>query len=139
MKIKEKKTFAFAAFTAVIFFLFAAFYSKYITGLLTSESQMHLSEVATQGATSVQRQVARDFDILEVLADGIISQPEISLDEKLLRIKQQADKFGLFRMGIADTLGNAATSDGYRFSVADRSFFKSAVKGERCLSQPLID
>ncbi|MEG1441959.1 MAG: EAL domain-containing protein, partial [Oscillospiraceae bacterium] len=35
--------------------------------------------------------------------------------------------------------GNAITSDDHEFSVADRDFFKAAVKGERFISQPIID
>ncbi|MEG2215107.1 MAG: GGDEF domain-containing protein, partial [Oscillospiraceae bacterium] len=116
-----------------------ALYARYITDLLTVESRMHLSEVATQGAASVQRQIARDFDMLEVLADGKISDPEVPMAEKLARIKHQADKFGLYRIAIVDLAGNAVASDGYEFSVADREFFQAAVKGQRFLSQPIID
>ncbi|MEG0124829.1 MAG: EAL domain-containing protein [Clostridia bacterium] len=100
---------------------------------------MHLSEVATQSAASVQRQIARDFDMLEILADGAISKPEIPLADKMERIKKQADKFGLFRIGLVDLNGMATTSDDQLFSVADRAFFQSAVKGERFLSDPIVD
>ncbi|MEG2117400.1 MAG: cache domain-containing protein, partial [Clostridia bacterium] len=139
MKIKSKKTIIFALVAVLIFALWGTIYARYITELLTTESRMHLSEVATQGAASVQRQVARDFDMLEILADGRISDPNVPLEEKLERIKLQAEKFNLFRIGIVDLDGNATTSDGYNFSVADRDFFKSAVKGEAYLSEPIID
>lgn len=139
MGTKGKKYLFFATFIAAVFIILSVFYAQYITNLLTTESQMHLSEVATQGAASVQRQVARDFDILEVLADGVISDPETPFEKKMERIKKQADKFGLYRIGIVDIEGNANTSDGYEFSVADREFFKAAVKGEKFLSRPIID
>ncbi|MEG1428039.1 MAG: hypothetical protein RSC76_10155, partial [Oscillospiraceae bacterium] len=84
-------------------------------------------------------QIARDFDILEVLADGIISDPEIPAEKKMQRIKEQANKFDLFRIGIVDLAGNAMTSDGYEFSVADRKFFQEAVQGRRFLSEPILD
>ncbi|MEG1991140.1 MAG: cache domain-containing protein, partial [Christensenella sp.] len=61
------------------------------------------------------------------------------VEDKIARIKQQADKFGLYRIAIVDLEGNAITSDGYTFSVADRAFFQSAVKGKRFLSEPIID
>ncbi|MEG2097466.1 MAG: GGDEF domain-containing protein [Pseudoflavonifractor sp.] len=137
--IKGKKTLVFAAVAAAVFVLLGALYARYITGLLTQESQMHLSEVATQGAASVQRQVARDFDLLEILADGIIADPEITAEKKMQRIKEQAHKFGLFRIGMVDLEGNAITSDDHAFSVADRAFFQSAVKGKRFVSQPILD
>ncbi|MEG1720912.1 MAG: hypothetical protein RR281_04315, partial [Pseudoflavonifractor sp.] len=107
--MKGKKTLVFAAVAAAVFVLLGALYARYITGLLTQESQMHLSEVATQGAASVQRQVARDFDLLEILADGIIADPEITAEKKMQRIKEQAHKFGLFRIGMVDLEGNAIT------------------------------
>ncbi|MEG1396422.1 MAG: EAL domain-containing protein, partial [Oscillospiraceae bacterium] len=139
MSDKSKKTLVFATLAAAVFILLGILYARYITDLLAQESQMHLSEVATQGAASVQRQIARDFDILEVLSDGIISDPDISMAKKMARIKQQANKFGLFRIAIVDLEGNATASDGYQFSVSDREFFQSAVQGKRALSQPIID
>ncbi|MEG1267631.1 MAG: EAL domain-containing protein [Oscillospiraceae bacterium] len=139
MRGKGKKNLIVAAFVAGIFIVLSVFYARYITELLTSESQMHLSEVATQGAASVQRQIARDFDILEVLADGSISDPEVPLEYKIARIKQQANKFRLFRIAIVDLEGNAIGSDDHAFSVSDREFFKAAVKGQRFLSEPIID
>ncbi|MEG2633187.1 MAG: EAL domain-containing protein [Oscillospiraceae bacterium] len=139
MRGKGKKNLIVAAFVAGIFIVLSVFYARYITELLTSESQMHLSEVATQGAASVQRQIARDFDILEVLADGSISDPEVPLEYKIARIKQQANKFRLFRIAIVDLEGNAIGSDDHAFSVSDREFFKAAVKGQRFLSEPFID
>ncbi|MEG0321922.1 MAG: diguanylate cyclase, partial [Oscillospiraceae bacterium] len=87
----------------------------------------------------MQRQIARDFDMLEILADGIISDPDIPMKKKIVRIKEQAKKFGLYRIAIVDLEGNATASDGYQFSVADREFFQAAVKGKRFLSQPIID
>ncbi|MEG1578191.1 MAG: EAL domain-containing protein [Oscillospiraceae bacterium] len=139
MSIKGKKTLFFVALASAVFILLGTFYARYITDLLTLESQMHLSEVAIQGAASVQRQIARDFDLLEILADGIISDPDISMTKKMTRIREQALKFGLFRIAIVDLEGNATASDGYQFSVADREFFQAAVKGKRFLSQPIID
>ncbi|MEG1981829.1 MAG: EAL domain-containing protein [Clostridia bacterium] len=139
MSSKSKRYIITAVFLVLIFVTISVFYSRYVTVLLTTESQMHLSEVATQGAASVQRQVARDFDMLEILADGQISDPMVPLEKKMERIKKQADNFGLFRIGIVDLNGNAITSDGHEFSVADREFFNGAVKGERFLSQPIID
>ncbi|MEG2288139.1 MAG: hypothetical protein RSC00_09580, partial [Ruthenibacterium sp.] len=93
MRAKGKKYLLFAVLAVAVFTVLGVLYAWYITGLLTLESQMHLSEVATQGAASVQRQVARDFDILEVLADGIVSDPNLTLEEKIARVKRQADKF----------------------------------------------
>ncbi|MEG1290666.1 MAG: EAL domain-containing protein [Lachnospiraceae bacterium] len=139
MNVKGKKYLLFATVAAVLFIILNVWYAQYITNLLTSESRMHLSEVATQGAASVQRQIARDFDMLEILADGSISNPEVPFAYKMERIKKQAHKFGLYRIGIVDLKGNAATSDGHHFSVADRDFFKGAVTGQRFLSQPIID
>ncbi|MEG0792819.1 MAG: GGDEF domain-containing protein [Lachnospiraceae bacterium] len=139
MRANRKRYIMVTAAISIIIVILSVLYSKYITDLLTRESQMHLSEVATQGAASVKRQISRDFDILNVLADGIISSPEIPLDQKMIRMKKQADKFNLFRIAIVDLQGNAKTSDGYEFSVSDREFFKRAVKGEQALSDPIVD
>ncbi|MEG1180563.1 MAG: cache domain-containing protein, partial [Oscillospiraceae bacterium] len=138
-KVKGKKYMISAVLAVTVFAVFSVLYARYITILLTSETKMHLSEVATQSASSVQRQIARDFDLLEILADGTISKPEVRLEEKIARIKQQADKFGFFRIALVDLEGNATSSDGYKFSVADREFFQTAVKGKRALSKPIID
>ncbi|MEG0355360.1 MAG: GGDEF domain-containing protein [Lachnospiraceae bacterium] len=139
MNAKGKRYIVITTMIAAVIIILSMSYSRYITDLLTRESQMHLSEVATQGAASVKRQVSRDFDILNVLADGTISRPDIPIEEKIARMKRQADKFELFRIGIVDLQGNATTSDGYEFSVADRAFFQKAVKGEQALSNPIKD
>ncbi|MEG2526851.1 MAG: EAL domain-containing protein [Oscillospiraceae bacterium] len=134
-----KKFIIGAVFVVVIFILITTFYSIFVTNLLTKESQMHLSEVAAQGADSVKRQSARDFDILEVLADGIISDPNIPIEQKISRLKKQADKFNLFRMGLVDSSGNAICTDDTEFSVLDRTFFQESIKGNNYVSEPLID
>ncbi|MEG0972383.1 MAG: GGDEF domain-containing protein [Lachnospiraceae bacterium] len=139
MKFKGKKRLFSIALGMLLLVMLDLIYSNYITGLLTSESKMHLSEVATQGASSVQRQIDRDFDLLEILADGIVSNPEIPLEDKLERIKKQADKFNLYRIGIVDKNGTARTSDGHEFSVKDRKFFREAIQGRAYLSKPLTD
>ncbi|MEG2174794.1 MAG: GGDEF domain-containing protein [Oscillospiraceae bacterium] len=139
MSVHGRKSSILAVLFAIIFVTLSVLYACYITQLLTSESQMHLSEVATQSAASVQRQIARDFDMLEILADGIISKPEISLAEKMKRIKKQAEKSQIYRIALANLEGLATTSDGHEFSVADRDFFKAAVQGRRFLSEPIID
>ncbi|MEG0146097.1 MAG: cache domain-containing protein, partial [Clostridia bacterium] len=137
--MKRQKRLIFIVLAAMLFIVLSVLYARYITDLLTSESRMHLSEVATQGAASVQRQIARDFDILEVLADGIISDPAVPLEKKMARIREQAQKFDLYRIAIVDPEGNATASDDHCFSVADRDFFKAAINGTRFLSEPIID
>ncbi|MEG7530235.1 MAG: EAL domain-containing protein [Hungatella sp.] len=139
MSKKGKSYILGAILIAILFAALSIGYSRYTIDLLTAESRMHLSEVAIQGAASVERQVARDFDMLEILADGTVSYPDIPMEQKIQRIKQQADKFELFRIAIVDLQGQATSSDGYTFSVADREFFQKAIGGERALSEPILD
>lgn len=138
-KANWKKTTAIAVVFMLLISLFGFFYMRFIQSMLVEEAEMHLLEVSQQGSSLVKKQSEKDFDVLEILARGQISYPDVPMEQKIIRLQQESDAHHFHRMGYADLEGNANTSDGYTFSVADRDFFQHAVAGERWISEPIAD
>ena len=110
-----------------------------VTRLLIFELENSLVRFAQQGATTVDNYVsARIFEVKSIAANSIIKNTSLPLDQRLDELKGQLylDKYR--RLSLADTEGNAVTTDGKKLFVGDREYFKEAMKGEAFVSDPII-
>lgn len=119
--------------------LIAGFIMYYaVTRLLISELENSLVRFAEQGATTVDNYVsARIFEAKSIAANSIIKNTSLPLGQRLDELKRQLylDKYR--RLSLADTDGNAVTTDDKKLYVGDRDYFKKAMKGEASVSDPI--
>lgn len=100
---------------------------------LTSETEMHLSEVAQQGANLAETYFEKDLEVLRVLASGMIST-NIPIEQKITRLKREVVRQHLHQMGIADVHGQVVTTNDFINDISDMDFFKASITGKEYIS-----
>lgn len=120
--------------------LIAGFVMYYaVTSLLISELENSLVRFAQQGATTVDSYVsARTFEVKSIAANSIIKNTSLPLGERLDELKKQLYLDRYRRLSLADTRGNAVTTDNQELYIGDREYFKKAMKGETSVSDPIV-
>lgn len=100
-----------------------------------------LKKIAQQGAHRVQDNLDSIYDVLEAIA----ALEEIKDPAQPWRVKfrvieavSRQKKPKILRFSIADTHGNARTSDGRRLYIGDRAYYQKALKGQRSVSDPIV-
>lgn len=99
-----------------------------------------LPQMAREAAEIVDGRITAQLDKLELVAnDDDIIGDELTLAEKLDILDREAKRSGHLKMGIADTAGNIQYSNGDEsINIADRDYFKKALKGESNVSDPIV-
>ncbi|KNY30406.1 bifunctional diguanylate cyclase/phosphodiesterase [Pseudobacteroides cellulosolvens] len=122
---------------AILFISGATYYLSYEN--LKSNVMESLEELSGQGARTVEAELRLQLDLLgSIAAQSIVSDPSVSLENKLQEIKRQAVLKGAIRYGISDLNGNTYTTDGKRFYNGDREYYLKALKGKRSIQGPVI-
>lgn len=112
---------------------------KQTTEDINQQQQQFLSEIATQNAMSIQRTVQMNLDELKMIANILNHEDALRNEYVMELLKLENERSSFKRMGYADLKGDAITTDGERFSIADRDYFFEALKGEGSISDRLID
>lgn len=102
------------------------------------EDKVNENKASMQQTTAnVQKDITAKCDFIRSMANAI-SDSEEDFDKVISRhrkdLRSYADNGGFVSVLIADTEGNAQNLDGESFSIADRSYFKAAVKGNSGVS-----
>ncbi|HEX2945377.1 MAG TPA: EAL domain-containing protein [Clostridia bacterium] len=110
-----------------------------VTRLLISELENSLVRFAQQGATTVDNYVsARKFEVKSIAANSIIKDMSLPLSERLDELKKQLYLDRYRRLSLADTEGNAVTTDNETLYIGDRKYFKDAMNGLTTVSDPIV-
>jgi methyl-accepting chemotaxis protein len=96
--------------------------------------------MAKVGATVVEKALETQWTGLEVLAENdVICNPGSSWEDKEAVLSKEVTRTGAENIMYADAQGNALSPDGAKVSIADRSYFQQAIKGENAVSDPIED
>ena len=99
-----------------------------------------LESMAKVGATVVEKALETQWTGLEVLAENdVICNPGSSWEDKEAVLSKEVTRTGAENIMYADAQGNALSPDGAKVSIADRSYFQQAIKGENAVSDPIED
>ncbi len=99
-----------------------------------------LPAVAQQGASVVEKALDEQWNALELLAaEDRIANPEISMSQKLQDLKSETKRSGSNSIAVVDADGNTLSADGKPLNIKERLYFQKAVKGERAVSDPVVD
>lgn len=116
--------------------------STYITSsnTLISTVNKDLPIFAHQGARVVEKELDEQWNALELLAaEDRIADPEIPMAQKLDGLKNEIKRSGSVNITVTDTEGNSLSPEGKPVSIKDRPYFQKAIKGERAVSDPIVD
>ncbi len=97
----------------------------------------NLKNKAIDTAKIINRSITADFVHLETVARiDMLKDMSLSYQEKAQRLKREAEAEGLWGLFVCDTDGTLYLSDGKTISVADRSYYQTAMKGKNYISEP---
>ena len=116
--------------------------SSYIisSNTLISNVNTELSQLAKQGAYSVEKSLDEQWTSLEVLASNDkIRDPNVQMADKIKIMQEEAKRTGDINIVYADIAGNAVAPNGSIVNIKDRDYFKKALNGERAVSDPVED
>ncbi len=109
-----------------------------VTRILVFDMQNSLIRFANQGATTVSAYVNGHLSETEsIAANSIISNTSLPIEQRLYELSKQMHLDRYRRMNIADTEGNAISTDGCRINIADREYYQIAMSGKSNVSDPL--
>ncbi len=99
-----------------------------------------LQSMAKVGANVVEKALETQWTGLEVLAENeLICNPKSSLESKETVLSKEIKRTGVVNISYADAQGNTLSTEGKKVSIADRSYFQQALKGENAVSDPIED
>ena len=102
--------------------------------------ETHLTDKATDVAEIVDGRISAVVQFIEGLARmPFLRDNSMSLTEKAqLLVKESARNKKIDYFGICDTQGRRYDASGFRMSVSDKQWFKSALKGKAFITEPLL-
>jgi len=108
--------------------------------LISSKSD-GLVTIAEQGSKIVSESLETEWASLETIAaNDRISDPSISMKDKLLILQAETKRLGAVNIFVADKNGNALAPDGVTvINVLERDYFIKSLKGENAVSDPLVN
>lgn len=142
MKLRSIKTRLILTFGVLLFFVCLGLgLISYLaaSSALSDNIEESLVQLSKEAAKVVHERVETQLNALEVLAESnMIRSNELSMEEKLQILEDEAKRSGHIRMGIADLEGNIVYTDGQTANISDRVHFQEPVKGKRTVSDPII-
>ncbi len=140
MKLKSIKTKLILFFGVLIFIICAGLgvisYQASSSAISKSIDES-LTQIAKEAAQVVESRVDSKLNALEALAESeSIKSDRLTLDEKLVILKNEATRSEHLWITIVDAYGNAVTTEGGTANVTDLEYFQTAMTGKRAISDP---
>lgn len=104
---------------------------------LKNDAMESLDKSATDNANVLSEKIKGFEEGVEGLAKSPNLQ-SMSPDEQKQQCKSLSDEYGFLRAGIASSDGTLSYPNGTNANVADRDYFKTAMKGNLAVSDPLM-
>ncbi len=106
---------------------------------LKSNVKDSLTELAKQGAATVDEFLEKEWDSLRALAlTDTVSDPNVPIEEKFTFLKREAERSGAVSVSYADADGDALAEDGVTIiNIKDSEYFESAIGGICAVSDPM--
>ncbi|MGL5479277.1 MAG: methyl-accepting chemotaxis protein [Clostridium sp.] len=108
---------------------------------LVAETFRDLKNISEAKAETVKSIVEGDKKYIEGLSmNTMLTDKNVSYNDKSEKLKKEAEKSGFLRFGLADVNGNALMYDGTksRVDVSERDYFKNSIKGDISISDIII-
>ena len=128
-----------AIITVVLFFILSWYYVALINNALREQTFLYLSEVGTRGADLVESKVNNELENLSTTSKLIEASGNFNQAQMLSLLKVEAAEGNFKRMAIAFLNGDVLTSDGLAYNIAERPYFKEAIKGQAAVSDTIND
>lgn len=105
----------------------------------TGQIRGQLPDLAALGSDTIEESLAKQWNVLEALAENDkIQNYSSSWDEASNIIKEEITRSGASDMGVVDMDGNTKSPIATSINVKDREYFKKAINGENAVSDPVV-
>lgn len=132
------RTVVIAIITLVTLAAMAVFYVATLRDHLLDEMKVNLREIAHSTTATIELRIDENLNILQNLSIMLENEGNSS-EEKIAALDKVYQNSSYLRFGVADKTGDVYTSDNVRFNVADRTYFKEAMKGNPSFSDTIED
>ncbi|NLM43738.1 MAG: EAL domain-containing protein [Clostridiales bacterium] len=123
----------------IISIIIGGFIYNFASNAIIANLYESLTEIAVLGAKAVESSLKGCLDVIETIAaEEPIRNPQVSIEEKMKLLAEEANRKGFARLSIADLSGNSRTTDGVELYVGDREYFKLAKNGIPNVSDPIV-
>lgn len=110
----------------------------YAKNALKDSTEKSILEVAKQTANSITGMVDGELAELEsIAARNDIKGSDVSIEEKVKVLKEEAERIECDRLTIIDMKGTAFNGNGETSNLAEREYYKKAMSGESYVSDPM--
>lgn len=128
----------FLLFLVCIAFGFSSYFLS--ANALTAEISIQLPKLATQGADGIYKTLEVQWNSLEAVAGNYEVQNWKDNWNSVFKIlDSEMKRSGSKDVVIADANGDTKSPTGKVSNVKDREYFQKALKGERAVSDPIVD
>ncbi|WP_158080449.1 methyl-accepting chemotaxis protein [Alkalithermobacter paradoxus] len=143
--IKARIILYFSILILAISSVFGYFALSTTSKAVTKEAESALLKNAQDAAQIIKSRNDANYIYLEgVASKEVIADKGISIDDKMVALKNEVKKSGNFiRIGVADLEGNLYLSDSYGdrgqvVNINERQYFKDSIKGKRGMLNPAV-
>ncbi len=138
--IRNKLVVIFGLVIVVSFFVLSLLALRIASNAVIERAKAHLFDKAKDTSEIVESRVLAMFKFVEGLARNTVFHDADTTDQAKINFLKRELKFNksLHSIFFSDNKGYAFVHDGRSFLVQDRKWFKSAVKGERFVSNPIV-
>ncbi len=116
-----------------------AWYSHQLKDELRGLVRNTLKEVSSQNVLVMQKEIEGDLAALDEIAERISDMGEMEEEEILDILRQIEERYSFKRFGFCRADGILHTTVDEMADVSEREYFKASMRGESCISDPLID
>lgn len=117
----------------------AVFYVSQLKKTLLNELRTNLMQSAEANARIIEENINNEIKTIEAIASMLSNNPSLEADVLIKDVQLAKDNTDFLRFGISGLDGNCYTTDGQKFNIQDRAYFKSAVKGVSMFSNTFTD
>ncbi|GKX67071.1 methyl-accepting chemotaxis protein [Inconstantimicrobium mannanitabidum] len=105
---------------------------------LVSNIKKTLPQIATQASNTVQSNLDRHLNSMEIIAQ-VISNSKSTPSQIMNLLQGEAKRNGSIRMGYSDINGNITYTDGQQANIKDTTYFKKSISGENFVDDPVVN
>lgn len=113
-------------------------YKKNIKNMIEKADTAQLLEVAKQNSQHIESEMINDIKSLETMASFLSKEKKSDVETIRKILKKEAEKKSFIRMGVTNAKGDYYTNCDKEYNVANREYFKKAMKGESNISEPFV-
>lgn len=137
--IKTKMLISIEAIVLVIIIGLSVFSLLLSSKALSNNIEKTMPAIAQEGAKAVSARITEQLSILKQISyESTVTNSSKSINDKLSVLNTYVKIDNYIKIGVSDLNGNIEYTNSTSENIADKEYFKKAIKGEEVVSNPLM-